>query len=750
MGVRIKDWQIPYTWGIGIEITENHIINVLLREMNNLIMVNEDNELYVDLQLPDGIEPDDDFPVGVTTWKILAEDWRPQSWTILNRKTTSWDYCRLIYANDGNLYLDPWTWERILIWWDAMDCNVRKFLLTDLSDTTVGQRVTDWYRAGKYPVVVYGWNSYLLGRVNSSTQVEFLWHWTTINNYMNAGHTDVTRGKLQATWDADGVFQWWLYEGNKWVVPPFLRTDIDYSTPYTPQYNGSPATKKYVDDWLALKQDILTAWNNITISNNVISADLANVYTYKGSVADYNSLPSSWMNVWDVWLALDTGISYAWNGTSWISMWSSVNLSDYFNKVQDTTDDITQGTYNLFVTAAEKALWSGKQDALVAGTDITIDPNTNVISATPYTAGTWISIGSHVVTNTLPFEPENSGTLGQVLRKTSTGYNWSNEIDAVTSVNWRTWAVTVNEVPNGWSTGQVLKKTSTGYSWQNESWWGWWGWSYIWGYWINIDSNDEISNTLAFDPSNSWSEGQVLTKTSSGYRWQTAAAWWVTSVNGRTWAVTVDEFSPTSSWSTGQVLTKTANGYTWQSSDSSYVKVFVLTATPSQSDLKAVVDWLLQWVSYWAIIRRTDTDDVCVFQEAETSGSTTEYKFISSRVHIKTTNWQQWDWTTLCNNLLVISVTSNTYSMRYSDWSTQANFLLTQQAQDYNTPYMPTSDWQPATKKYVDTAVQAATGWGITNNTTGTTTTVAQIRAWTESQYNSLSSKSSSTIYYVF
>jgi len=37
MATRIKDWMIPYTWGIGIEITDNHIINVLLRAMNNLI-----------------------------------------------------------------------------------------------------------------------------------------------------------------------------------------------------------------------------------------------------------------------------------------------------------------------------------------------------------------------------------------------------------------------------------------------------------------------------------------------------------------------------------------------------------------------------------------------------------------------------------------------------------------------------------------------------------------------------------------
>lgn len=110
MPVRLKDWMIPYTWWTGIEITDNHVINVLLRALNNLIMVNEDRELYVDLQLAVGIKPTDDFPVWVTTGKIIQADWRPQSWLILNRKTTSGDYCRWIYANDQKLYYDPWTW----------------------------------------------------------------------------------------------------------------------------------------------------------------------------------------------------------------------------------------------------------------------------------------------------------------------------------------------------------------------------------------------------------------------------------------------------------------------------------------------------------------------------------------------------------------------------------------------------------------------------------------------------------------
>ena len=128
MAVRIKEWDKPYTAGVGIEITDNKVINVLLRELNNLIMVNWDNELYVDLQLDDGIEPTDDFPVGVTTGKILQADWWQQSGIILNWKTTSGDYVRLIYANDGKLYYDPWTWVWREIWWD---CHCHSELILD-------------------------------------------------------------------------------------------------------------------------------------------------------------------------------------------------------------------------------------------------------------------------------------------------------------------------------------------------------------------------------------------------------------------------------------------------------------------------------------------------------------------------------------------------------------------------------------------------------------------------------------------
>ena len=112
---RIVEWQLPYTWGTGIEIDTNKVISILLREENNLIEVNSDNELYTDLQLAVNITPSSDFPVWVTVGKVLAENWWSQNGLILNWKTTSGDYARWLYWADWELYFD-WgqgTWKQV-------------------------------------------------------------------------------------------------------------------------------------------------------------------------------------------------------------------------------------------------------------------------------------------------------------------------------------------------------------------------------------------------------------------------------------------------------------------------------------------------------------------------------------------------------------------------------------------------------------------------------------------------------------
>lgn len=115
MATRIVEWKLPYTWGTGIGIDTNKVISLLLREENNLIHVNDDNEIYTDLQLVANITPSSDFPVWVTVGKVLQTDWWTQNGLILNRKTTSGDYARWLYWADGELYFD-WgqgTWKQV-------------------------------------------------------------------------------------------------------------------------------------------------------------------------------------------------------------------------------------------------------------------------------------------------------------------------------------------------------------------------------------------------------------------------------------------------------------------------------------------------------------------------------------------------------------------------------------------------------------------------------------------------------------
>ena len=666
MAVRIKEWEIPYTWWVGIEITDNHVINLLLREENNLIHVNEDNEVYVDLQLEDWIQPNDDFPVGVTTGKILAEDWWQQNGLILNRKTTSWDYTRIIYANDWKLYYDPGTgvWNEFGSGggWSINVATATSLWVIKLGSNTV-QSV-----AAETPSAVNG-KTYAV-QLNSDNQAVVNVPWEEYSS---------------------------LPEDQGWQDESLVTTG-----------------EKYIRNH---KQDALTAGNNITISNGVISANITNVYTYKGSVASQSNLPTTWQQVWDVWLALDTGISYAWNGSSWISMGSTVDLSNYFNKTQDDSDDITEGQSHLFASPAEKSYWNGKQNALTAGTGITI--NNNVISWTVYTAGTGINIDvNNVIQNTKPFDPSNAGSLWQILRKTNAGYEWSNEVAAVTSVNGRTGAVTVSEFSpqNAGTTGQILKKSSTGYQWVNESGWGWT--SYTAGYGIDI-TNDEISNTLAFDPSNSGSVWQIIKKTNNGYSWQDDAG-----------------FEPESTGTTGQVLTKTATGYDWAAAAESWnVKLFTLSSTSDLTTAQEAWDWYRAWKlpilrlntshsfvdTGWTT--HTVTGDFDYYLEPTSATSAT--KAIFTTIHTTYDNYtnipssgitQQVDYvielTLSWNNVTAITDTTNT------NWNTQ--FLSP--GVGYTGYFTPTNDWHPASKKYVDdhgVPTTGTTGYVLTKTANG-------------------------------
>lgn len=75
-----------------------------------------------------------------------------------------------------------------------------------------------------------------------------------------------------------------------------------------------------------------TAGNNISINENKeISCDISTM-NFKGTVANYEQLPKDGQDVGDVWNISSTNTNYCWNGSNWITIGSSVDISGLMNK----------------------------------------------------------------------------------------------------------------------------------------------------------------------------------------------------------------------------------------------------------------------------------------------------------------------------------------------------------------------------------------------------------------------------------
>ena len=138
MATRVVEWKKPYTWWKAISIDENKVISLNLRDENNLIIYDSgDDEIYVDLQLPDEIRPTYAFPVWVTTGRVIIDNWWDVTGTIICAKTTSWDNIKLLYGDNWKLYIDngTWTFKQIYLKWevDTLLQNLRTYVDTELA-----------------------------------------------------------------------------------------------------------------------------------------------------------------------------------------------------------------------------------------------------------------------------------------------------------------------------------------------------------------------------------------------------------------------------------------------------------------------------------------------------------------------------------------------------------------------------------------------------------------------------------------
>lgn len=124
-------------------------------------------------------------------------------------------------------------------WWDA-----RVFSLSSTSDLTNAQKAYNFLGRGKFPIIKYDDKFYLYAYWASNAAYFTVWNEKTIDNTSNSSFAKDGIKFDISSWNVTAINVVTVATSDSW----FLRTGKNYGTPYTPEYDGSPATKKYVDD----------------------------------------------------------------------------------------------------------------------------------------------------------------------------------------------------------------------------------------------------------------------------------------------------------------------------------------------------------------------------------------------------------------------------------------------------------------------------------------------------------------------
>ncbi len=541
MATRIVEWQLPYTWGTGIGIDTNKVISLLLREENNLIQVNGDNEIYTDLQLAVNITPSSDFPVWVTVGKVLAENWWSQNGLILNWKTTSGDYARWLYWADGKIYFD-WgqgTWKQVyyseevdalftaLRWelatvaftgdyndlinrpaflqlqsdWNQTDTDAPDYIKNKPTIPTVNDGILT-IQKNWTPIVTYSANSSVdvTANITVPNVINNLTSTSTSDSLsaaqgkiLNDKITDLQSiGRFLSLWDATT----WLPISFPLDIPYNYRTWDYYLVETVGASNKRPDWVQYT--WTAStvpETDELEIWDMYIYDwqlwllqiNHGKSVSFANLSWQPSDNANLATALNAKANVADLATVATSGSYNDLTNKPTIpsaqvnSDWNATSgVARILNKptIPTKTSQLTNDSW--FITSSYHD--SSKQDVLTAGSNVQISAE-NVISATDTT---YTAMSQSEAASWITATPHTISA--SILR-------WAIRVHSkVQSVNWNEWAVTVSEFTPWWTatTGYVVTKTASGYEWQAPS------------GWIEVDANSPIQLTKIW----AWTQAQ--------------------------------------------------------------------------------------------------------------------------------------------------------------------------------------------------------------------------------------------------
>lgn len=230
----------------------------------------------------------------------------------------NWESMALIREKINALW-KAW-WRKYELTWDAdADLLVAKEIYEDK---------INWWN----PVIKYNWNEYIYW-YESWWIIRFVTLSPSTTNY-NTWYSYTYEALIRLTvsgWTVTAVD----FSYNIWTSPRVLATNVNYSTPYTPAYPWSPATKKYVDDkvpndgttWQVLtKTETWSEWQDASSWGNIIVLPIEWYNVASGS-ATFNSGNT---RVWDFTITTPGRYKVFWSIRSNYS-WYTAEIYFYNN-----------------------------------------------------------------------------------------------------------------------------------------------------------------------------------------------------------------------------------------------------------------------------------------------------------------------------------------------------------------------------------------------------------------------------------